>query len=1126
MAQQGKKTAPAPPNRTLTELDVSKCGLTDPGAEALCRALRLVPVTRCLVKGNRLLSQRSTNAIRTRVRVNRAAALLALRTPALESANAEFEHGALAPGAYVELGGSGVHSGELGGGDLGRPVRDLSGAMGGGADVGDDGAARFVAALLPPAPRPGDAAMGRRGSAALAMAGVLAAADTVGGSSSSSSSSSSSATVPGGAVAGGMLGANLTLTALGLRGADLGNDGAVAIASLLSWTDPQHHGTTLRPVTGLPSLTYLNVSQNPFGDKGGEAVAKALSHNRTLTTLVMEANRWKGPACKPFASSLKTNDTLTRLSLAGNSVGNEGAAFLAKALGANKTLTALDLDRASVGALGALRFGVLLGDGTAPRKEKRGAKKAAAAGGEGGEAGGGAAAPGAAKKAPKAAPINRALLSLSLVDNTIGSEAAARLEVALTKNFALTALKLDGKNNRVPPAVAARVTALLRRNDVLNRLHAKDPAQVAVDMSAGAVPVGKEATVLREAGCAVARYPVRGEAVAAAAASKAAAEEEKARAEAAGEPPPPPTEAAAGETDTLPADRLTVAGGERLGVSFAMELVGALRGNAFCTRLDLGGQALGDTGAAALGALLRGTTLAEEAEEKAAAERAAPELKAAAEKAAAEKAEEEAAAALQARRKEMAQQLADGMVAQEDYDEEMAALNAGANAAGARALSPLPPPSEGGGDSRSCSVAPSEAPSELLARGGLPALYHSCDLAVIELGKNDVGPVGGRSLAAGVASSRALVALSLRDNDLGAAGGATAKALGKAVVSNPAPKLAVLNLRFNDLQDAGIVALARALGAEPDAEVWRARAEVEASARAVTRLPPSATADEAAAAAVEAALAALPSPPPAPPPGVATHCSLATLRLEFNDVGDDGARELGVALARGMGAPLRSLCLAGNHVGEAGAEALAQALLAARCSLTFLDLRHNDIGAEGCAALAQSLGARSSPAAVAALAAAGRGEHERKGYRAGAAPAAPGGSSQPVTASDCAEADASTLRTLHVSRNDVGDRGVRRSPRRCAPTARSRRWASATTRWAMTGSRPSTLRCARAQTSCASTCRSCSGKRRSMPRPTRTSPSDVHCTFVLWGLAQRGDGRRWVPQPRVPLGGRRVKHRI
>ena len=408
----------------------------------------------------------------------------------------------------------------------------------------------------------------------------------------------------------------------------------------------------------------------------------------------------------------------------------------------------------------------------------------------------------------------------------------------------------------------------------------------------------------------------------------------------------------------------------------------------------------------------------------------------------------------------------------------------------------------------------------------MPALYHSCDLAVIELGKNDVGPVGGRSLAAGVASSRALVALSLRDNDLGAAGGATAKALGKAVVSNPAPKLAVLNLRFNDLQDAGIVALARALGAEPDAEVWRARAEVEASARAVTRLPPSATADEAAAAAVEAALAALPSPPPAPPPGVATHCSLATLRLEFNDVGDDGARELGVALARGMGAPLRSLCLAGNHVGEAGAEALAQALLAARCSLTFLDLRHNDIGAEGCAALAQSLGARSSPAAVAALAAAGRGEHERKGYRAGAAPAAPGGSSQPVTASDCAEADASTLRTLHVSRNDVGDRGVRRSPRRCAPTARSRRWASATTRWVMTGSRPSTLRCARAQTSCASTCRSCSGKRRSMPRPTRTSPSDVHCTFVLWGLAQRGDGRRWVPQPRVPLGGRRVKHRI
>ena len=55
----------------------------------------------------------STDAIRTRVRVNRALNLLSLRTPELETANASFESNALAVGQYVELGGSGKHAADF-----------------------------------------------------------------------------------------------------------------------------------------------------------------------------------------------------------------------------------------------------------------------------------------------------------------------------------------------------------------------------------------------------------------------------------------------------------------------------------------------------------------------------------------------------------------------------------------------------------------------------------------------------------------------------------------------------------------------------------------------------------------------------------------------------------------------------------------------------------------------------------------------------------------------------------------------------------------------------------------------------------------------------------------------------
>ena len=115
---------------------------------------------------------------------------------------------------------------------------------------------------------------------------------------------------------------NVTLTALAAwhqprqRGHHCYRHIAIVDGPAPSWYD-------IAPCDRIASLTWLDVSQNPFGDAGGEALASSIAHNRTLTALEMEANRWKGPACKPFAVALKSNDTLTRLSLAGNSVGNE-----------------------------------------------------------------------------------------------------------------------------------------------------------------------------------------------------------------------------------------------------------------------------------------------------------------------------------------------------------------------------------------------------------------------------------------------------------------------------------------------------------------------------------------------------------------------------------------------------------------------------------------------------------------------------------------------------------------------------------------------------------------------------------------------------------------------------------
>jgi Ran GTPase-activating protein (RanGAP) involved in mRNA processing and transport len=85
--------------------------------------------------------------------------------------------------------------------------------------------------------------------------------------------------------------------------------------------------------------------------------------------------------------------------------------------------------------------------------------------------------------------------------------------------------------------------------------------------------------------------------------------------------------------------------------------------------------------------------------------------------------------------------------------------------------------------------------------------------------------------------------------------------------------------------------------------------------------------------------------------------SLTSLNLEWNNIGDEGAKALADAL--GKDSRLTSLGLFGNSIGDEGAKALADAL-GKNSGLTSLYLGANNIGAEGAKALADALGKDSS----------------------------------------------------------------------------------------------------------------------------------------------------------------------
>mmetsp|Transcript_12464 Transcript_12464/g.27542 ORF Transcript_12464/g.27542 Transcript_12464/m.27542 type:complete len:176 (+) Transcript_12464:48-575(+) len=107
------------------------------------------------------------------------------------------------------------------------------------------------------------------------------------------------------------------LDCLDIRGQNIGDSGAVALASAL--------GTNR-------SLKSLDIGMNGIGTEGFKALAAALSKNSTLLGLDAYCNDMGDDGAVAMAEALKANATIKEVSLVGNKVSDESKELLRAAM--------------------------------------------------------------------------------------------------------------------------------------------------------------------------------------------------------------------------------------------------------------------------------------------------------------------------------------------------------------------------------------------------------------------------------------------------------------------------------------------------------------------------------------------------------------------------------------------------------------------------------------------------------------------------------------------------------------------------------------------------------------------------------------------------------------------------
>jgi Ran GTPase-activating protein (RanGAP) involved in mRNA processing and transport len=141
---------------------------------------------------------------------------------------------------------------------------------------------------------------------------------------------------------GGALRRNQVLTALDLSYNPLGEAGGQALS---------------RPLAADTCvLVHLKLAHTELGEVGVAAVAHSLAKNRRLETLDLSENMLYYPAARHVGRMLLQNTALQALNLRANNLSPKGAVLLAESLKRNSSLTALDVSENGVFIEGAEAF--------------------------------------------------------------------------------------------------------------------------------------------------------------------------------------------------------------------------------------------------------------------------------------------------------------------------------------------------------------------------------------------------------------------------------------------------------------------------------------------------------------------------------------------------------------------------------------------------------------------------------------------------------------------------------------------------------------------------------------------------------------------------------------------------
>ncbi len=218
----------------------------------------------------------------------------------------------------------------------------------------------------------------------------------------------------------------------------------------------------------------LDLCKQDLGPEGAALVARALRHNRVVTSLLLGADDLGDDGATAIAHLAADNETVSTLFLACNIVGERGARAVAHAVGARGSTRALWMKRNPIGAGGVLALASVLGHArilrtldvaqTGLKRETAAARALALAIAEhpslerlylsGNDLG--------ADDVEWIAPLLRApspVRALYLSANRLGDEGACLLASALADNRTLTSLSM-GSNGLTARGVRAMTSAL------------------------------------------------------------------------------------------------------------------------------------------------------------------------------------------------------------------------------------------------------------------------------------------------------------------------------------------------------------------------------------------------------------------------------------------------------------------------------------------------------------------------------------------------------------------------------------------------------------------------------------------------------------------------------------------